>query len=259
MATDPPSSRTPASAPPSSPHPSSVSPASLPEPAGAPRDTCVARVPIFSLLSPEDQQAVASFAHPVDLERGQQLYRADDPLRRLFVVHHGKLKLVRTSVTGREHLLRVVGPGDVVGEHTFLTGTRPDFAVQVLEPAQMCVFDHRDLATLVRRFPAISVAMLRSLSDRLVASENRLALAGAEVPVRVAEYLLALPSQATTAEGHPLVRWPLPKRDVAALLGTTPESLSRALARLRDEGLVIPAGDAVALPDLDALEERARY
>ena len=101
--------------------------------------------------------------------------------------------------------------------------------------------------------------MLRSLSDRLVASENHLALAGAEVPVRVAEYLLALPSQATTAEGHPLVRWPLPKRDVAALLGTTPESLSRALARLRHEGLVIPAGEAVALPDLDALEERARY
>lgn len=231
----------------------------MPEPAGAPQDTCVARVPIFSLLSPEDQQAVASFAHPVDLERGQQLYRADDPLRRLFVVHHGKLKLVRTSVTGREHLLRVVAPGDVVGEHTFLTGTRPDFVVQALEPAQMCVFDHRDLATLVRRFPAISVAMLRSLSDRLVASENRLALAGAEVPVRLAEYLLTLPSHATTAGGHPRVDWPLPKRDVAALLGTTPESLSRALARLREEGLVIPTGDAVVLPDLDALEERARY
>ena len=45
----------------------------LSEPAGAPQDTCVARVPIFSLLSHEDQLAVASFARPVDLERGQLL------------------------------------------------------------------------------------------------------------------------------------------------------------------------------------------
>ena len=81
MATDPPSSATPASAPPSSPHPSSVSPASLPEPAGAPRDTCVARVPIFSLLSPEDQQAVASFAID-DYEADLAIAAAQSALRR---------------------------------------------------------------------------------------------------------------------------------------------------------------------------------
>ena len=231
----------------------------LSEPAGAPQDTCVARVPIFSLLSHEDQLAVASFARPVDLERGQLLYRADDPLRRLFVVHQGRVKLQRTSAAGREHVLRVVGPGDVVGEHTFLTGTRPDFTVEAVEAAQMCVFDHRDLATLVRRFPAISVAMLRSLSERLVTSENRLALAGADVPVRVADYLLSLPSDGTTDAGHPLVRWPLSKRDVAALLGTSPESLSRALARLGTEGLIVSRADHVELLDLDGLEDRSRY
>lgn len=227
--------------------------------APAHEDTCVARVPIFSSLSTEQQLAVATFAHPVDLARGELLYRPDDPLRRLFVVHRGRAKLVRTSPTGREHLLRVVAPGDVVGEHTFLTGTRPDFVVEAVEPTQMCVFDHRDLAALVQRFPAISLAMLRSLSDRVVAGEQRLALAGADVPVRLAEHLLGLPADGTSPEGHPLVRFGLPKRDVAALLGTTAESFSRALSRLASEGLIASRGEQVELRDLDGLEERASY
>lgn len=222
-------------------------------------DTCVARVPIFSHLGADQQNAVASFARPVDLDRGELLYRMDDPVRQLFVVHTGRVKLVRTSRSGRDHLVRVVEPGDVVGEHTFLTGSRPDHAVQALETTRMCVFDHRDLSTLVRRFPSIPPAMLRSLSERLAGAEQRLALTGAGVPVRLAEYLLQLPSAGVTAEGRVVVELPVPKRDVAALLGTTPESLSRALAQLTAAGLIRSTDRTVELLDLDALEERARY
>lgn len=215
---------------------------------------CVARVPIFARLSPEQQDAVAAFARPLQLTAGQHLFDAGDRVRKLFVVHTGKIKVVRVSASGREHLGRVAGPGEVVGERAFLSGSRPDYRVEAMVDTRVCQFDHADLARLVSAQPLIAVEMLRSMTERLVESERRLALSGADVPARVADYLLGLPGE--PGDGT-LVRWPMPKKEVAAYLATTPESLSRALARLEREGLIAPDGDVVRLLDVAALQDRA--
>lgn len=214
--------------------------------------SCVARVPIFAHLPPEQQGVVASFARPVDLPRGALLHAAGDAVGRLFVVHTGRIALASTTASGRRRLLRVAGPGEVVGEHAFLTGERPDHRAEAVEDARLCVFDHGDLARLVATYPSISLAMLRSLSERLTESERRLALGAMDVPARVADYLLGLPADGRA--GTQRVRLPLPKREVAAWLGTTPESFSRALARLQAAGVLRVDGDALVVLDPAALE-----
>lgn len=213
--------------------------------------SCVAQVPIFARLRPEQQDAVASYARPTVLAAGEHVFDAGERVAQLFVVHVGRVKVVRVSASGREHLGRVAGPGDVVGEQGFLTGERPAYRVEAVEDSRLCTFEHADLARLVAAHPGIAVEMLRSVTTRLEDAERRLALAGADVPARVADYLLGLPG-----DGE-VVRWPMPKKDVAAYLATTPESLSRALARLEASGLIDGDGDAVRLVDVDGLEERA--
>ena len=90
------------------------------------------------------------------------------------------------------------------------------------------------LSRLVARHPAIGLGMLRSLSERLADAERRLALAAVDVPGRLASHLLDLPGEATPDGWRVTLPWP--KKDLASWLATTPESLSRALARLgRDE------------------------
>ena len=91
---------------------------------------------------------------------------------------------------------------------------------------------------------------LRSLSERLNDAERRLALSGVEVSVRLAGYLLDLPA---TDGNH--VELPLSKKDIASYLGTTPESFSRALAKLHRDGLINVAGSTIELVDFDALDE----
>lgn len=221
--------------------------------------SCVSRVPIFASLTAAQQVVVGSYARPVRLARGEQLYGPGDAVSQLFVVHSGRVKVLRVAASGNEQLVRVAGPGDVVGEHAFITGDRPDHRVVALVEATMCVFEHRDLGGLLAAHPGIVMQMLRSVTRRLEAVEARLAaMSASDVTGRLADYLLGLPIAAETlaaGDGRTRVRLPMPKKDLASFLGTTPESLSRALRRLHDAGAVTSGrGPVVVLDDVEALE-----
>ena len=115
-----------------------------------------------------------------------------------------------------------------------------------------CILAAFVAVALVARHPAIGLGMLRSLSERLADAERRLALAAVDVPGRLASHLLDLPGEATPDGWRVTLPWP--KKDLASWLATTPESLSRALARLGRDGLVRVDGDEITLLDPDGLE-----
>lgn len=216
-------------------------------------DLCVARVPLFQALSYEDQLSVAGVATPVTVDRGEQIYAAGSRISQLLVVHTGAIKVTRIDPEGREHILRVLGPGDFVGESAFLTGERPDHFTTAMEPSSMCVFRHEDLGRLVHSHPSIAVRMLQEISHRLTQTESRLAaVISGDVMSRVAEYLLSLRGH-HTAEGL-RVDLPMAKKDIASMLDTTPESLSRQLRRLHELEIVEPVGTrGLLIRDVDAL------
>ncbi|MGA4508018.1 Crp/Fnr family transcriptional regulator [Propionibacteriaceae bacterium G1746] len=218
-------------------------------------DLCVARVPLFQGLSRDDQLEVAHVARPTALARGEQVYAAGSSQAQLMVVHTGKLKISRFDAEGREQVLRVLGPGDFFGESAFLTGAAPDHFASALESGSMCVFRHADLDRLVSTYPSIGFRMLQSVSERLAQTEGRLAsLLSGDVGSRLADYLLSLPVK-RGASGT-VVELPLAKKDVASLLDTTPETLSRQLRRLQGSGVIeVGAGRSIKLLDIDALLE----
>ena len=215
---------------------------------------CVARVPLFQGLSHEQQLEVAQVARPTKVARGSAVYPAGAPLSQLMVVHTGRVKISRTSADGHEHIIRVLHPGDFIGESAFLTGTRPDYEATALDSAQLCVFPHTELARLVEKHPDIALRMLQGVSRRLGETETRLAsVISGDVSTRLADYLLSLPTR-PELDGIPRVMLPLAKKDTASLLDTTPESLSRQLRRLTDTGVITQEPDGVlAITDVDAL------
>lgn len=220
-------------------------------------DLCVARVPLFQGLGHDEQLEVAALARPRSLAEGEVVSAPSDAASQLLVVHTGSVKITRPHANGTEHLVRVLGPGDFVGETALLTGRPPDHRATAITPGQLCVFRHEDLGRLVRAHPSIGLRMLQVVSARLQQTESRLvSVISGDVSSRLAEYLLSLPG--TTTDGETTVRLPLPKKDVAALLDTTPESFSRQLRRLKDSGVLRSrgAGDLVLL-DVDALMDLA--
>lgn len=220
-------------------------------------DPCVAQVPIFQGLSPEEQLEVARFAKPQAARKGQVLSTAGTRISRLLVVHSGRLKVSHVGIEGQEQVLRTVSPGEVVGEHAFLTGEPANNLVVALEDTRVCTFEHRDLSPLLAQYPDIAARMLRTLSDRLASAERLLAaVTSSNVGARVAAYLLDLPAR--PVQGSARVTLPMAKHEVAAYLGTTPETLSRRLSALVKQGAISLHGrrDVVIL-DSRALEDAA--
>lgn len=217
-------------------------------------DTCVSRVPIFAGLSAQDQERVAALARPLHLREGEG---ASPPgsAAPLMVVHTGQLKISRLSADGSEQLIRVLGPGEFAGEAAVLRGGRPEDRAVALGDSRLCVFHHDDLAALIREHPEIGLRMLAAVVERLSDTEDRLnALTTRGVESRLADYLLGLPR---TRTGKPSpITLPLAKKDVASLLDTTPESLSRALKSLASRGAIaLGTGRAVVITRPDLLEQ----
>lgn len=220
-------------------------------------DTCVARVPVFAGLSASDQQRVAGLARPLRLRAGEFAYSASDPVSRLIVVHTGRLKIFRLSSDGAEQLVRVLGPGEFTGETSVFTGQPAGDFAAALDDSQVCVFRHDDLQSLVRQYPDTGLRMLATVSTRLSDTEHRLnSLTSRDVERRLADYLLGLPA---AGGGDPVtVELPVPKKDVASLIDTTPESLSRALKSLAGQGLVsLGPGRSVTISQRDRLRRLA--
>lgn len=209
-------------------------------------------MPIFSGLAAADQESVAGRAVPTRVDKGEVIYRAGQPISHLLVVHSGRIRIARYGPDGQERLIRVLGPGDFVGEATFLSGERPDHWATAMEPSRLCVFRHDDLAGLVADHPSIGLGILTAVSRRLAETERRLtALTSTEVDVRLADYLLDLPTRRVDRVLR--LSLPLPKKDIASLLGTTPETVSRTLTRWAGDGIVALPG----IREIDLLDPAA--
>lgn len=220
-------------------------------------DTCVSRVPVFAGLSEQDQRRVAGLAHPTHLDPGEVAYSAGDSPSRLIVLHTGHLKISRISADGSEQLIRVLGPGEFIGEASVFTDRSPEDHATALDDCRLCVFRHDDLRAMIGKHPQIALQMLATVSARLSDTEHRLSsLTSHDVESRVADYLLGL--HGSWRGGGATVTLPLAKKDVAALLDTTPESLSRSLRSLSDKGIiVIGSGRSISITHPDLLRQAA--
>lgn len=219
---------------------------------GDPRDQCVALVPIFSHLDPAEIHEVATTARQKVFGRNEQLYGAGDQNQYLLIIHRGRVKIHRSVESGHEQLIRVLKPGDFIGETAFIGGSPMDHYATTLEESEICVLHRDDVRRHLLNYPMITYKMLEAVSNRLERTEHMVnSLTGEDVEHRIAAYLVELADDAGTTS----IRLPISKKDLASYLGTTPETLSRKLAHFEDAGWIRQDGQRrIDLVDYNSLE-----
>lgn len=215
------------------------------------RFECVRRVPIFRGLSEADQHRVAETALTRHFQATEQVYGPGDRTG-LHIVHRGQVKVYRLTEGGSEQLVRVLFPGDFLGESALLADTASDHFAVATQPSEVCSVPRDGVRRLLVERPTVAVQMLEAVSSRLGAAEEMLAaVTGQSVAERLAQQLLHLADEA----GSLRFRLPTSKRDLASYLGTTPETLSRRLAVLQRAGIVRSGpGRVVEILDLARLQ-----
>ena len=223
-------------------------------------DSIIARIPLFERMSPEEREELRGMMSQTTLRRGEVLFNEGDSGDRLYILLTGKVKLGHTSVDGRENLLAVLGPGEIVGELTlFDPGPRSATATAVAT-TELLALEHNQLMGFIDSHPTLAKDMLRALAVRLRLTNTALAvLVFSDVPGRVAKALLDLAERfgAPTEDGiH--VPHDLTQEELAQLVGASRETINKSLAEFSSRGWIRLEGRAVTLIDVERLKRRAR-
>lgn len=194
----------------------------------------VQRVPLFAGLPDATQHRVASAAVTRHYDRDERVYGPGDRTG-LFIVHSGLIKVHRLTESGSDQLIRLLFPGDFLGDTALLADTAADHFAVALQPSELCMIDRDAFTRLLGLHPSIAVQMLQTVSSRLGTTEQMLsALKGQPIGQRLAQQLLHLADEARGTS----FRLPTSKKELAAYLSTSPETLSRRLAALQQAGVI---------------------
>lgn len=206
-------------------------------------------LPHFRGLPPDLLEAVATACKRRTMQAGEAVFREGEPVRAFYFVRRGAVKVYRLSPDGREQVLHHIGEGRSFAEAAVLSmSSYPAHAVAVAPETELVEVGARRFLQLFRDEPRLSAAMVSSLSMWLISLTERVEeLSVASASARLAHYLLRLPSR---AEGEVVVlELPLARKELAAHLAITPETLSRLLRRWREAKLLRAEGRRLEILD----------
>jgi len=216
----------------------------------------VAAISMFSGLTKAQHEALAALAFVKTYAKGQAILVEGAEATGFHSIVSGRVRVFKLSTEGKEQILHVFGPGDTFGEAAVFAMHRYPAHAEALETCTTLLFPKQPFVDLVSKEPSLALNLLADLSKRLHRFTNLIEdLSLKEVPGRLAAHLLYLSERQGDSDDLVLE---LPKTQLASLLGTIPETLSRILARMAREGL-IESGEARRIRILDrvSLEEIA--
>lgn len=224
-------------------------------------DDVVRRAPLFRGVGDTAARALLASMVRVDVPKGSVLFREGDEGDRLYVIVSGTVKLGRRAADGRENLLAVLGPAEMLGELSlFDPGPRTATATAV-SPVVLAGLGPEELESWLTGRPEVARHLLRALAQRLRRTNDAVAdLVFTDVPGRVAGALVDLADRFGQSAPDGAVRVPhgLTQEEIAQLVGASRETVNKALADFSSRGWLRPEARAVVLLDVERLRRRAR-
>jgi len=209
---------------------------------------------LLSALSSEHLERVSRHAARMELAEGQMLFSQGDPADRFFLVLRGQVKLFRLSPDGAEKVIEIIGPRQTFAEALmFLNAPRYPVCASALSPSQLIAMDARQFASMLRESVDTCFLIMGALSQRLrglVCEIDNLTLHTASS--RVARYLLDhLP------EDRRALDLDVRKSVLASRLSVKPETFSRVIKHLSEDGIIEVHGSHFTILDRGSLEQIA--
>lgn len=213
-------------------------------------------------LPQEDLEALNKARICNHYQTGQIIFYQGNPCLGLYCIESGTVGVRKTDPQGNSVLVRLANAGQTLGYRTFFSGDAYQASAVAMEPCNICFIDRAAVRNLLERNPSLGMRFLKRMAEDLQHSENAY-LQGAYLPVRarLAHLLLTLKDHyaSMAADGTWTMRMPILKQDIASMLGARPETLSRAIRELEQDGVIQFDEKIVCIPDLDALLDEVEF
>ncbi len=208
------------------------------------------KIPVFADLP--DDALLAIHRHTVEktYRRGTVIFFEGDPGEGFHYVRSGRVKIVKAVADGREHIIKLLNPGDLFAE-VLLFSSQPYPATAVAaEDARVGVIRNADLEQLVLGNNTFALQLIKALSQRLLYAQQKIKnLALGDVSARTAETLLRLGREhgRPADNGAVVIKIGLSRQELANLVGTTRETVTRTLSALKKDKIIDFAGDSITI------------
>jgi CRP-like cAMP-binding protein len=217
----------------------------------------IGRLPFFKHLPTEVISKINALFHDRDVPTDERIYFEGDEAGHLYLVAMGKVKLVRNTTSGREVLLDILHGSEYFGTLTVFGGRVHTETAIAQTDCCILQISSEDFETVLTEHPNVTRKVLEAVSKRLTESQEVVKqLSAYTVEQRIASALLRLAGKLGEARGQGvLIQLPFSRQDLAAMTGSTTETVSRVMSRFAEDELVKSGRKWVTITDTKRLEE----
>ena len=227
----------------------------------------LAAAPMFDGIDDAHLEVLAAQCRPVSVPAGQVLFRRGTPSTGFYVVCDGLMQLSVSNSAGAAKVLEILRPGGAFGQAVMFLRKPYPVDATALADSELLFVPAAAVDQLLDEDPAMARIMLASMAKRLQSKVQDIAMLSLQSATqRIIAYILGAVASGPDARGGTAppeagpasVELPVHKQVLASRLGMTPETFSRAIRTLTEQGLITVDGAVVHIRDLTALDSHAR-
>lgn len=217
----------------------------------------ISRLPFFRHLPPDSIAEINNLFEDWDVSAGQVIYFEGDAGENLYLVAAGKVKLMRFGLSGREVLLDILQGGEYFGH--LAIDTQQGYTETAIAKTDCCILQisAHNFEKVLNLYPDVPMKVLKAVGQRLEESQEIIKqLSVFTIEQRIAATLIRVAKKlGEQKQMGMLIQIPFSRRDLAAMTGTTVETVSRVMSRFSADGLISTGRKWVVLNQLERLEQ----
>ncbi|MDH4227873.1 MAG: Crp/Fnr family transcriptional regulator [Deltaproteobacteria bacterium] len=212
---------------------------------------------LFSALSSDEIDAFKDVVRTSFHPKKDMIYMEGDDCRGLYVVRAGRVKLIRSSKDGREHIVKLLGPGEILGLEVFGGVAKYELGAVAMEDADLCFMATRDFFSILKREGAIAVKIAKALGVELLDAYKKIGTLGLlNAREKLAHLLYTLATEyGEQVKGGVRLQLTLSRLDIAEMLGITQETSIRLLKSFKEDGILAIKRKEIIIASMKRLAE----
>jgi CRP/FNR family transcriptional regulator len=197
-------------------------------------------VPLFSNMSCTEIEQIKPYFFPREFRRKEIIFLKGDPCKELYIITSGQVKLSEISENGREQALFILSQGDSFDAVPIIDGGLYPATATALSDVMLYAIVKQDMLTIMREYPTIASAVLPYLGNKLREMADLVAdISFESVSIRIAKLILHYAEiQGTPTPEGILVKRTLTHQEIADIVGTEREVVTRSLSDLQKKGII---------------------
>jgi CRP/FNR family transcriptional regulator, cyclic AMP receptor protein len=213
----------------------------------------------FCALAPKAVADLEHIKHANSFPSGAIVFLEGQSPRGVYVLCQGKAKLTTTNAEGKTMILKIAQPGEVLGLHATISGKAYELTVETLQPSQLTFIGREDFLRFIRQHGDVCLQAAQHLSRDCQSAYEVVRSIGLShsAPSKLAKLLVNWAAETKSSNGVAQIRVTLTHEEIAQLIGSSRETVTRALSSLRKQGVLQLKGSTLTIRNLGALEHLA--